>query len=315
MASPKKRKSVYDEVVAEHLARLERLAERRGVARLKKVYETATAEVVSKIARLTGSRRGSTFDAYQKRLILAQLAHGQHYVAKKVGGELEDAARDTQHDVLRALPRAITRLENEFRGTAPVVPIEDVARFQGIITGRRDSMLRRHETSLDKYGQRNVAKVEDALSQSLLQGETHTEAIDRVSEVLHGQWWQGERIVRSELSWAASATQVDGIAVAREVIPDLQIQWRELVSDDGMPLDDRVGVDSLSLHEQVIVPGGMFVCPPRTPTGEEVPDSLSLERIAHPPNRPNDRSSVVPWRSGWEIPAWRWAAGRRVPMR
>lgn len=314
MATPKKRKSVYDEVVSEHLARLERLAERRGVSRLKKVYDTATAEVVSKIARLTGARRGSTFDAHQKRLVLAQLAHGQQYVAKQVGGELEDAARDTQSDVLRALPRAITRLENEFRGTAPVVPIEDVARFQGIITGRRDSMLRRHETSLDKYGQRNVAKAEDALSQSLLQGESHVEAIDRVNEVLHSQWWEGERIVRTELAWAASATQADGIGVAREVIPELQIQWRELVSDEGIPLDDRVGVDSISLHLQVIVPGGMFVCPPRTPEGEEVPDSLSYEQIAHPPNRPNDRSSIVPWRSGWGVPAWRWA-GRRVPMR
>lgn len=306
---------VYDQVVAEHHARLERIAERRGVARLKRVYEDSQAEVLAKVKRMVRSGKGATFGAHQKRIVLAQLTHGQAYVTEKMSGELGAAAKDGQRDVLRSLSRSIGKLETKFSGTAPVLPVEDAARFAGVLDKRNTSLLARHEASLGRYGRTNVVKMEDALAKSLLQGESQLEAMDRINDIVDGEWWRGERIVRTELAWAANATQVDGIEDARKVIPDMMMQWRELVSDDGEPLDDRVGVDSMALHGQVVVPGDMFVCPPRSPEGEEVGDSLAYEEVAYPPNRPNDRATVTPWRRGWGVPGWRWAGGRRVPMR
>ena len=306
---------LYHQVVAEHHARLERLAEHRGVARLRRIYDDAQADVQRSIKGLVRGRRGSEFTAHHKRMVMAQLIHGQAYVAKRLGAELGDAARDAQRDVLRALARDVSRLEAKFSGHAPVLPIEDAARFAGVIDKRKTSLLVQHKESLNNYGARAVAKMEDALSHTLLVGEGQGQAIDRISDIVDGEFYQVERIARTELAWAANATTADGLQSVAEVVPDMMMQWREMVSDGGQPLDDRVGVDSLALHGQVARPGGMFTTPARSPDGEAVSDSLAYEEIAFPPNRPNDRATLAPWRSHWGIPGWRWAAGRRVPMR
>lgn len=305
---------VYQQVIDEHLSRLERLAEKRGVSKLRRVYQESQAEVEAKLKKLVRGGKKDSFTAHTKRLVLAQLVHGQKAVMGNMGEELGAATTDAQRDVLSALSRDINKLEKAYSGSTPVLPVEDVALFQGVIEDRAPSLLRRHEESLDKYGQRNVAKVEQELSKSLLQGESQHEAIDRVVETLDNQWWEGERIVRTELAYASNSTQHDGIKSAREVLPDMMMQWRELVSDSGVPLDDRVGIDSLALHGQVAAPGSMFICPRAAPDGEQVPDALAWESIAFPPNRPNDRATLAPWRRDWGIPAWRFVGGRRVPM-
>lgn len=307
-------RKLYEQIVDEHQARLERVAEKRGVNRLRRVYDESQAEVALKLKRLVKSGKGNTLTAHVQRSVLAQLTQGQMYVARRMTGELSDAATDVQTDALRSLSKDLNRLEDKFSGTTPVLPVEDVARFQGVIDKHATSIFRRHETSMVRYGKNNVAKMENALSKSLLQGESQTEAIDRITDIMDGEWWQGERIVRTELSYANNSTQHAGIEAAREALPDMMMQWRELVSDSGMPLDSRVGVDSLAMHGQVAQPGGVFTCPARAPDGEDVPDGLVYEEVAFPPLRPNDRAVLAPWRPGWDIPGWRWA-GRRVPMR
>lgn len=308
-------KALHAQVIEEHHDRLERIAEKRGVSRLKRVYEDAHAEVEAKLKRLVRSGKGSTYEAHQHRMVLAQVIEGERYVTRRMKGELGDAAFDARSDVMNALTRDLSRLEKKFTGTAPVLPIEDVARFQGVLDKRSTSLLARHDTSLDKYGKRTVVKIEGELSKSLLMGESPNQAIDRVSEVIDGQWWEAERIVRTELMHASNATQADAIADSRKVMPDIMMQWVEMVSDRGSPLDDRVGVDSLALHGQVTAPGRPFTCPARAPNGKTVSDSLAYEEIDHPPNRPNDRATIVPWRPGWGIYGWKYVNGRRIQVK
>lgn len=306
---------IFHQVVGEHQARLERIAERRGVSRLKRVYDEAHDEVQRKLRKLAQAGKGDTFTAHHKRVVMAQLIHGQAYVNARLGAELTDAAKEARHDVLRALAKDVGRLERKFTGHSPILPIEDAARFAGVIDKRKTSLLTQHRASVDRYGSRVIAQMEDALAKSVISGESHGDAYDRLGDIVGGEFYQVERIARTELAWAANATAADGLHAVREVIPDMMIQWRELVSDTGQPLDDRVGIDSLALHGQVAVPGAMFTCPARAPDGEEVPEGLQYEEVAFPPNRPNDRSTLAPWRASWGIPGWRWVSGRRVPMR
>lgn len=306
---------LFDQIVDEHQARLERVAEKRGVSRLKRIYDESQAEVAAKLARLVSTRKGSTFTAHQTRAVLAQLTAGQQYVARRMTGELSDAASDIRHSTLRSLSKDLNRLDKKFGGSAPVLPIEDIARFYGVVGERSKSSLLRQKTSVDNYGVRIVSTVEKELGKSLLQGESQLETVDRVTKAIDGEWWQGERIVRTELAHAANSTVADGLKASREVMPDLMMQWRELVTDSGMPLDDRVGIDSMAMHGQLVVPGGLFRCPARAPDGQSVPDSLAGEGVEFPPNRPNDRAVLAPWRPGWGVFGWKWVGNRRVRMR
>jgi hypothetical protein len=133
------------------------------------------------------------------------------------------------------------------------------------------------------------------------------------------QRWQAERIVRTECAWAFNATHADGIADAARELPDMMMRWTEQCDDaSGAPLDDRVGVDSIALHGQLAKPGGVFTMPPTSLVPDksgktDVPLGLVGMMWAHPPNRPNDRAVLAPWRPHWGVPGWTWDGSGRVP--
>lgn len=282
---------------------------------MKRVYDESQAEVARKLARLVRSGQGDTFTAFQQRQVIAQLRQGQGVIMERMKGELADAARDTMADSLHALVRDLSKLERHFSGAEVVIPVEDAAQFAGVIDDRAPSLMRRYEPTMNRYGARVVAQMENVLAKSVLKGETPTRAIDRIQEVADLSWPWGERIVRTELAHAANASHADGIKAAREVLPDLYMQWQEFVSVNGRPLDSRVGVDSLAMHLQVAKPGEMFICPPRAPDGQKVSDALAYETVEVPPLRPNGREVIVPWRPSWDLPGWRFIGGRRVQIR
>ena len=97
-------------------------------------------------------------------------------------------------------------------------------------------------------------------------------------------------------------------------------RWSEHCDDStGMPLDNRVGVDSIAMHGQVAAPGEVFVMPSNAPAPDakgrtEVPEQLVGLSWYFPPNRPNDRAIVQPWHPAWGVPGWRWDGSQRVPV-
>jgi hypothetical protein len=235
-------------------------------------------------------------------------------MAQRLAGELGDLSREAQVESLRGLTSDMHRLEREFTGTAPVLPIEEAARFAGIVDRRRTSLMRMHESSMARYGTGLVRSMEEQMALSLATGETLDDTITRIHRVAGGRFGGAERIARTETAWAYSAAAADGLAELHREMPDLYMRWNEHVSEDGAPLDDRVAVDSLAMHGQVAKPGGVFTMPSSAPNGQLVDKSLVGRSWAHPPDRPNGRETITPWKPGWGVPAWIWR-GRRVPMR
>ena len=120
------------------------------------------------------------------------------------------------------------------------------------------------------------------------------------------------------LFYGANSAHADGIKEIAKESPGLEQQWTEFCGPDGHPLDDRVGVDSIALAGQVAEPGGEFTMPATAPfpdaRGEtKVSPSLVGQSWQFPPNRPNDRATLLPWKKEWGRPGWRFKGGRRVP--
>ena len=309
--------SLYQEVVSAHRRTLDRLIDRGSVERLRAVYMKATAEVLAKLERLG---KGSTsFSHHHLQMALAQLKAGQLYIDDQMLGELNAATREAQVESLHTLVRNYKRLEKHFSGHAPVLPIEEAARFAGVIDKSRGSLLRQHKTSINRYGMAVIEKAQDAMSVSAASGETLDGAIGRVHEVVQGEWWQAERIARTESAYAYNSSHAEGIKeIAKEDV-DVWMQWTEFCGPDGAPLDIRVGVDSIALNGQVAPPGGVFTMPPTAPFPDakgnvKVSESLVGKSWEFPPNRPNDRATILPWKKEWRSPGWQYKAGRRVPV-
>jgi hypothetical protein len=300
----------YRAVIVDQQQQLAKLVKIAGVAPVRRLYE----EMLRDLERKLGAATSGTFDAQRLMGAVAQVRMGIARLARDVAGSVQTGADVVGLHAARTLLQDAAVLDRHFTGAIRPIPLLQSARLRGMVAGKVESVMRVHETTMARYGVRVVRRMESELGQSLALGESQGQAIDRVAKAGALEWHGAERIVRTEMSFAASASAREAAdQQAEELDGDLWTRWTEHVTDEGVPLDDRVGVDSEAMHGQVAPPGGMFTQPPTSRDGEDVGDSLVGRQWASPPNRPNDRAVLVPWRASWGIPGWRWE-GRRVPV-
>ncbi len=284
---------------------LQRASVKRGASKIKSLYDAAQDALESKLRRTIGSGRGGTFTAHTQRLLLAQVRQGQQVLANQLVGKIGDLTKQAQVTSLKDLSASLTKMEKEFNGVDVTLPLDEASTFWGIVNGRQSSIMTQMRPTVARLGSRIVGEVERGLAVSLVSGETTDEAIDRTREITGEQWYQAERIVRTEQAYAFNAAHADGIAEVAEDVLDLYMRWVEHVTDAGVPMDNRVGDDSIAMHGQVTRPGGDFTMP----DDPDVAESLVGQSWKFPPNRPNDRAVVVAWRPSWGGMAWVYDGG------
>lgn len=293
--------SEFQQASRDHIKRLATLTDKRAIPKLRKLYDEAHADLERKLAKAVSSK-SSPFTIQQHKVMLAQVKEAQINLARQLGSGLGQATIETQTASLNALIKEIKKLEKAHSGAVVQLPIEQAARFTGVIDKRATSLLALNKKSMAQYGARVVTKMENALAQTLVQGETGHKAIERIMKTADVEWWQAERIVRTEQAWAYNATQADAIVDSSSKFPDMMMRWTELVEDVTLrKLDERVGDDSVAMHGQLAKPGGVFMIPPGAQG--KISPSMKTQSWTNPPNRPNDRSVLQPWRPGW---GWGW---------
>lgn len=304
----------YQEVVLAHRAQLDRVVERAALPRLRRMYDEAQRELEAKLRRAVGAGRGGEVSAHQYRVLLIQVREAQQVLAARMADEVTGSAVQARAESIHQLHADVAKMDSRFGRAAVRLPTEQAGVFHDVANRGRTSLLAAHRASMARYGAASVGAMEGALSLSLAAGDAPHEAVSRVMEAGDTEFWQAERIVRTEISWASASAMRDAVAEDARADPGLWLRWNEHVSDAGTPLDDRVGDDSLAMHGQVALPGGQFTLPPTTPVGKMVDSKLVGQTWEHPPNRPNDRAALAPWRPSWGSPGWRWQGGARVPV-
>ena len=324
---PRKRiPPLYKQILAEHQARFNRVVV-KAPRKLKAMYDAAEDKAARQLDRTIRAGRGATFTAHTQRLMLGQIRTGQAMVVRQLIAHSTDLAEAAQTEALRGLTRGIGAMEEKFSGTSPVLPVEEAARFYGIIDKNQTSLVRKFAGVPGKpglyvrYGAAVIDRMEATLSESLMAGKQTAQITDELREIADLEYYQADRICRTELSWSYNASNRDGMAACLDDIPDLMHRWTENVDDySGEPFDDKVAVDSLAMHGQVAeVSGGLFTQPADSPYPDakgktEVPFALVGQQWEFPPNRPNDRATTMPWRADWGIPAYRMVGGVRVDI-
>lgn len=310
MAKPTSRE--FEQALRAHRAVLDRLLDRRSVVALKKFYDQAQDELERKLTKLVRAGRKDTMTALQARQLLAQITQGQRAIAQQLHTAFTPITREAQVEGIQQVDRSIVTLERAYTGATITLPLSEAATFTGIIEKRAPSLIRANEASFTRYGARVTTAIEQQLAVSLATGETPMDAIERVRSTADVEWWQGERIVRTELSHAYNSAHADSIEEAAKELPDLGKRWSEHVDDTtGLALDDRVAADSLALHGQVTSQAGVFTMPP----SPNVSAKVWNKTYRNGPNRPNDRSVTMPWRPHYPVPGWEWIDGKKVPVK
>lgn len=313
MASrPKDPARAFETALRQHRDTLDRLLDRRSVVALKKFYDRAQDVLVQKLSRLFKEGRKDTMTAMQAQQLLVQVLDAQRTIAAQMSEQFTPILKEGIGNGIESIDRTMVVLEEKFTGSTLTLPLMEAATFEGIVDKRLPSLIAANASSFKRYGAQVTAAIQTELAVSLATGETPMEAIDRVREVADLNWWQSERIVRTELAYAFNSAHADSIATASQELKDLGKRWCEHVSDTtGLPMDNRVAIDSIVMHGQVTRAAGLFVMPP----DDRVSAKVWNKTFTSGPNRPNDRSITMPWRPHWGIPGWEWREGQRMPIK
>lgn len=279
----------FRQVLNLHRRQLQGLVERRGVGKLRKLYAEAQAEVQRKLDALVRRGRGDTFTAHHYRMVLGQVHDGVAMIQRAMDEHLGRESRTAGLLAHRHLVKEIKTGSQAFSGHTPVLRAEQAGVAEGLYDQHRPSLLRRYQSSVRLYSAPTVRAVEHQMALSLTSGETVREATDRVQDAIGDERWRAERIVRTEMAYSYGVVKQASMEAVAVEVPRMQ---KRLVAT----WDDRIGDDSKQLDGQTVDVSQPFVWQVKdakgAPTGRTV-------RYMQPPNRPNDREVVIPWRPEW----------------
>jgi hypothetical protein len=279
----------FRNVIKLHRAQLVSLMENRGVGKLRTLYNEAQADVQRKLKKLARQHRDDTFTAHHYRMVLVQLKDGLQLIEGAIARHLGQESRNAGMLAHKQVISEIKAGSKAFLGHTPVLRVEQAAVAKGLYEHVEPSLIRRHQASARRYGPEVTRAVEHQMALSMTSGDTVDDAIDRVQDTLSGERWRAERIVRTEMSYSFGVVKQ---ASMEAVLPEIPQMKKRLVAT----FDDRTGQDSKDLNGQTVDVNKPFVWHVKNskglPTGQVV-------YYMQPPNRPNDREVVIPWRPEW----------------
>lgn len=291
-----------------------------GVHRLRSLLEVAQADLNHRIVRAEGLRGSGSesFTAVRARMVLSQVEDVLRGLTGDMKSLLVRGALESSDAQSASVLAYLKKGEALFAGTAQPLAISQALMNDHVRVGAEASVLRRIQYDpahpgrkgvLDRYGGNVIAKFESHLMLRVLTGKSWGDvrkSITDESPFLKGapaHW--AERIVRTEAMAASNRASQEAMTNANEQLGGGMLKIL------AATFDARTSADSAAVHGQI----------------RRVSEPFNDWTHAYmaPPNRPNDRETVVPHRIHWPVPislaprsdaevAVRWAAEGRKGM-
>lgn len=261
---------------------------------MRKLYSDARGELEAKLRRLTRAGRADTFGAQHLRLVLTQVADTVKTFEGDLVHHMDATGRMAGNLAPRHLVSMVGKMEAKFGEMTPVVQAAQAAVVRGAYPAVARTLLDKYRKSAEFYGPEAMRAIRTGLSHSIIQEETVDEAVGRVVEsdgLFDSQRWRAERIVRTEMSYSYHVTAQRGLEQLAPAVPKMM---KRLVTTH----DDRTGEDSIELDGQTVPVDQPFVWVVKDARGEP---TGKVVRYMAPPNRPNDRETVIPWLESWGV--------------
>lgn len=264
-------------MVENHLKSLNSLEERKA-KQLLSTFKKARQELRDRLDVLpTG-----TFTSQQVRGTLMQVELAIQAIEQNLVADMSEMSKETAAKSISDLELEITKLSKHFEGA--VVPINLSAVL--ISLESENYLINRYESSIRKYGAGLRQQITMGLLDAVAQKKSNAQIVSDISKFFIGEEWRLRRIARTELHHVYNMSKTQGMVETKKTaIPDLK---RALFH----PMDDRTGNDSktaamLNLVAEVDEPF-------------EYRWKGETRTFFTPPDRPNDRSIVIPYRKDWD---------------
>lgn len=261
---------------AEEAARIE---QERAEALLL-VYRRVAATLHTRLANLPPE----SFSAQQVRVVVLQLEAAIIALSERLRGEADEGARIMSRLGMMNLQMELDAMSQYFTGSS--VPINtDINILSTQFAERR---INTYEASINTYSNALRTQISIGLQDSVVAKDSAETIIDKIGTFFEAEEWRLRRIVRTELMGIYSGAKIPAMLDIRNK------QMPSLKKTLFQPMDFRTGADSLWLDDHPLV---VEVDQPfryEWPLG-----SGKFRTFMHPPDRPNDRSILIPYSDEW----------------
>lgn len=235
-------------------------------------YKSIRQDLVDRISRYPQG----TFTRQHLQGVLAQVNGAIDAMTKHLGGSTiqssyRAALMGSEHTI-----KELRTFDEEFTGA--VAPINLNAAL--IAHDTSQLLVTRYKTNLEAYGNDLQTQITNGLFSAVIGEASYDQVVGRISQFFVGQEWMLHRIVRTELH------HVYGVAKLKS-LEQVDGAKKTLIH----PLDGRTGEDSAYAATL-----GLIV---------ELSDPFEYNwkgkkrSFMTPPDRPNDRSVMIPYMDGW----------------
>lgn len=267
------------DVAQNHIERILSLEEAES-KRIIKLYRQIRQELRDRLDTLPDG----SFSQQQVRGVLYQIETAIQAMSQRLRSEMDSSAQKAAEKGIEDLLKELGEYNHHFSGAVVPINVDALA----IATDTKNFLFNKYETSMEVYNQSLRSRFAHGLTQAALEQVSMSEVIRRIGATFLGEEWQIQRIVRTELhniySLGKMNTMLDLWDGGEGDIPDLK---KALFH----PIDNRTANDSKYAESlQLVVPiNEPFVYYWK---GQE-------RRFMAPPDRPNDRSILIPYRDSW----------------
>jgi hypothetical protein len=226
-----------------------------------------------------------TFTEQQLNNTLVQVNAAISAINRDLKTGMVDSSAILAEQGISDMVKEVQKFSKKFEGS--IIPLN----FDAILrtTNADNFLVNKYQASIDAYTEALRSQITSNIAVSMISGDTTQRTVSKlVSDVgrfFVGEEWKLERIARTELHGVYNFSKQQGMTnVKNSVIPDLK---KALFH----PMDGRTGQDSIELAK--INPVVDIDEPFRfTWKGK-------TRVFQFPPDRPNDRSIMVPYREKW----------------
>jgi len=222
-----------------------------------------------------------TFTSQQLRGILTQVDAALLAMQDRLNGGMLEASDVIAEEGIRQAVGELEAFEGIFTGA--VVPIN----LNAVLVGQdtKNFLINRYEASIAAYSQDLRADLTNQLTNSMIAEENLSLVVRRLGRYFLGEEWKLLRIARTELHNVYNIAKLNSYKEVRaNQLPDLKKSLYH-------PMDHRTGKDSLALAEEN----------PIVDVDKPFRQTFNGKKYVFmaPPNRPNDRAVLIPYRESW----------------
>jgi len=278
------------EIVQAHISRVEKLEEEQQ-RKLLKVFKRVRQDLTDRLLTIPEG----TFTEQQLSLTLVQIVAAIETIKQDLQTGMVDASEILGQRGIRDAIAELERFQSKFEGSVTPFPLDPIL----IATEAQNFLINKFDASLSAYSAQLRSDITSRIVSSLAARDTTQRTVSRLTSDI-GRFFLGEefklnRIVRTELHNIYNFSKLKGLQSTKQaIIPDLK---KSLMH----PIDNRTGEDSKQLAAQnpVVDLEKPFVFTfRRTLKSGQV--KTERREFMFPPDRPNDRAILVPFRKEWD---------------